>query len=221
MKNKIIQLLMVLISLGLFGQTGKEIIEKNIEKSGGARAWKLLHTIQLKGSVTLSLTEEFPIEILQARPNLTKTSIWINNQKRTIEGFDGKQGYEIDYAKNQLVVNPQYKVQSFDNDFLDFENKGFKARFLGKENIDGISTYKVELTKNVNKTYYYFDTKTYMLIKEENQEETLLYKNYKRIGNLFFPFRIEGSNPKKKTDYVLNFNEIKTNKAFPKSTFRF
>lgn len=221
MKNKILQIFIVLFSLWSFGQTGKEIIEKNIEKSGGLTAWKLLSSIQLKGNVTLSLTEEFPIEIQQSRPYYTKTSIFINGQKRTIEGYDGKQGYEMNYAQNQLVESPKYKAESFDNDFIDFENKGFKINYLGKENVNGKDTYKVELIKNVNTTFYYFDTETYMLLKEEKNDEILHYSDYRKVGKLLFPFKIEGSNPAQKSDYVMIFNEIKTNIAFPKNTFKF
>lgn len=212
---------MLLLSVGVWAQTGKEIIDKNIEKTGGLQAWKSLNTVQLKGKVTLSLTEEFPIEIQQARPNLTKTSIWINNQQRVIEGYNGQAGYQMDYTQNKLVVNPDYKAESFDNDFIDFENKGFKANFLGKEMVNGKETYKVELIKNVNKTYYFFDAKTYMLLKEIKNNETLIYSDYRKINKWYFPFRIEGSNPIEKSEYVMVFNTILVNKALSKDNFKF
>lgn len=221
MIKKISLFFLLFLTLSVFGQTGKEIIDKNIEKSGGLRAWKLLNTVQLKGNVALSLTEEFPIEIHQARPNLTKTSIWVNNQKRTIEGYDGKNGYQMDYSQNKLVINPNYKSESFDNDFIDFENKGFKANYLGKELINGKEVHKVELVKNVNKTVYYFDVKTYMLIKEVKKDEILVYSDYRKVGDLLFPYRIEGNHLTDKSQYVMNFFDIKINKAFPKDNFKF
>jgi hypothetical protein len=40
--------------------------------------------------------------------------------------------------------------------------------------------YKVELTKNVNKTVYYFDVQNYLLLKEEKKDETLVYSDFKK-----------------------------------------
>ena len=81
--------------------------------------------------------------------------------------------------------------------------------------------HKVELTKNVNKTIYFFDTKNYMLLKEVKPDETLIYNDYRKVGNLLMPFRLESSSQKKESDYVMIINKIETNKVFPANTFKF
>ncbi len=219
--NKIILVVAIFLSQWMFSQTGKEIIEKNIELSGGLTNWKLLNSVILDGRVTLGINDEYPIKIYQARPNLTKTSIIINKKETAIEGYDGKKGYAMNYAANKLQEYPNYVAESFDNDFIDFENKGFTAKYLGKEKVGNIYCHKVELTKNVNKTMYWFDTTTYMLLKEEKRDETLLYSDYKKVGGLQFPFRLESSSPKKDSDYVIMINKIETNKVLPDNTFKF
>lgn len=220
MKNLFL-IVILIISQPIFSQTGKEIIEKNIENSGGLTNWKLLNSVLLQGKVTLGINDEYPIKIYQARPNLTKTSIIINKKETAIEGFDGKKGYAMNYATNKLQEYSDYKAESFDNDFIDFESKGFTAQVIGKSKVGEKECYKVELTKNVNKTLYHFDTKTYMLLKEEKSDETLLYSEYKKVGGLLFPFRIESSSPQKQSDYVMLIHKIETNKAFPNNTFKF
>lgn len=211
----------IIFSQIIFAQTGKEIIEKNIELSGGLINWKVLNSVILDGKVTLGIKDEYPIKIFQHRPNLTKTVITIGKKETAIEGYDGKKGYAMNYATNKLQVYPNYVAESFDNDFIDFENKGFTAGFLGKEKLGNLDVLKVELTKNVNKTYYYFDAKTYMLLKEEKKDETLTYSDYKKVGSLMFPFRIESSSPQRDSDYVMILNKIETNKVFPENTFKF
>lgn len=211
----------IIFSQIIFAQTGKEIIEKNIELSGGLINWKVLNSVILDGKVTLGIKDEYPIKIFQHRPNLTKTVITIGKKETAIEGYDGKKGYAMNYATNKLQVYPNYVAESFDNDFIDFENKGFTAEFLGKEKLGNLDVLKVELTKNVNKTYYYFDAKTYMLLKEEKKDETLTYSDYKKVGSLMFPFRIESSSPQRDSDYVMILNKIETNKVFPENTFKF
>lgn len=219
--KKLLLVFVLIYSQTFFAQTAKEIIEKNIELSGGLTNWKLLNSVLLQGKVVLGIKDEYPIKIFQERPNLTKTVLTINNKETAIEGYDGSKGYAMNYATNKVQEYPNYVPESFDNDFIDWENKGFDAKYLGKEKVGEIYCHKVELTKNVNKNYYYFDTKTYMLLKEIKKDETVSYSDYKKVGNLVMPFRIESSSPKKDGDYVMLINKIDINKVFPANIFKF
>ena len=219
--KKILLVIFMLMSGIVSAQTAKEIIEKNIELSGGLTNWKLLNSITLQGRLTLGINDNYPIKIFQERPNLTKTVITINKKETAIEGYDGKKGYAMNYATNKLQEYPNYVAESFDTDFIDWESKGFEANYLGKEKVGETVCHKVELIKNVNKTLYYFDVKTYMLLKEVKSDEALLYSDYRKIGSLMMPFRIESSSPKKDSDYVILLNKIETNKVLPANTFKF
>ena len=211
----------LLMSCMINAQTAKEIIDKNIELSGGLTNWKLLNSVILQGKVTLGINDDYPRKIYQLRPILTKTVITTNKKETPVEGYDGKKGYAMNYATNKIQVYPNYTPESFDNDFIDWENKGFNAQYLGKEKIGEVYCHKVELTKNVNKTIYFFDTKNYMLLKEVKPDETLIYNDYRKVGNLLMPFRLESSSQKKESDYVMIINKIETNKVFPANTFKF
>lgn len=219
--KKLLLVLVLIFSQLSFAQTAKEIIDKNIELSGGLTSWKLLNSVLLQGKVILGIKDEYPIKIYQQRPNLTKTVLTINGKDTAIEGYDGSKGYAMNYATNKLQVYADYIPESFDNDFIDWENKGFEAKYLGKEKVGEIYCHKVELTKNVNKNFYYFDTKTYMLLKEIKREETLSYSDYKKVGNLLMPFRIESSSTKKDGDFVMLLNKVEINKVFPANIFKF
>ncbi|MCS3869981.1 hypothetical protein J3D55_002897 [Chryseobacterium ginsenosidimutans] len=219
--KKLLLVFVLIFSQLSFAQTAKEIIDKNIELSGGLTNWKLLNSVLLQGKVILGIKDEYPIKIYQQRPNLTKTVITINGKDTAIEGYDGTKGYAMNYATNKVQEYAEYVPESFDNDFIDWENKGFEAKYLGKEKIGEIYCHKVELTKNVNKNIYYFDTKSYMLLKEVKKDEALIYSDYKKIGNFSMPFRIESSSAKKDGDYVMLLNRIDVNKVFPANTFKF
>ncbi|WP_332024284.1 histidine kinase [Kaistella sp.] len=219
--RKIFLVFIMLMSGIVSAQTAKEIIEKNIELSGGLTNWKLLNSITLQGRLTLGINDHYPIKIFQERPNLTKTVITINKKETAIEGYDGKKGYAMNYATNKLQEYPNYVAESFDTDFIDWESKGFEANYLGKEKVGEILCHKVELIKNVNKTLYFFDSKSYMLIKEVKSDESIIYSDYRKVGSLIMPFRIESSSPKKDSDYVILLNKIETNKVLPANTFKF
>ena len=109
----------LLMSCMINAQTAKEIIDKNIELSGGLTNWKLLNSVILQGKVTLGINDDYPIKIYQLRPNLTKTVITINKKETPVEGYDGKKGYAMNYATNKIQVYPNYTPESFDNDFID------------------------------------------------------------------------------------------------------
>ncbi|MFC0425886.1 histidine kinase [Chryseobacterium scophthalmum] len=220
MKKLLIVFVLIISQLSL-AQTAKEIIDKNIELSGGLTNWKLLNSVLLQGKVILGIKDEYPIKIYQQRPNLTKTVITIGNKETAIEGYDGSKGYAMNYATNKIQEYKEYVPESFDNDFIDWENKGFEAKYLGKEKVGEIYCHKVELTKNVNKNYYYFDTKSFMLLKEIKKDETLTYSDYKKVGNLMMPFRLESSSAKKDGDYVMLLNKVEINKVFPANSFKF
>lgn len=205
----------------IFAQSAKEIIDQNLQLSGGLTNWKLLNSIVLQGKVSLGINDIYPIKIYQQRPNLTKTVITMGKKDTAIEGYDGEKGYAMNYATNKIQVYDNYLPESFDNDFIDFENKGFSAVLQGKEKIGDNLCYKVELTKNVNKNIYYFDVKTYMLLKEIKKEETINYSDYRKVGAFLMAFRIESSSPKKDGDYVMLITKIETNKEFPNNTFKF
>lgn len=220
MKKLLLAFILVCSQLCI-AQTAKEIIDKNIEMSGGLTNWKLLNSVLLQGKVILGVKDEYPIKIYQQRPNLTKTVITIGGKDTAIEGYDGSKGYAMNYATNKIQEYAEYVPESFDNDFIDWENKGFEAKYLGKEKIGTIYCHKVELTKNVNKNIYYFDTRTYMLLREIKKDETLNYSEYRKVGNLSMPFRIESASTRKDGDYVMLLNRIDTNKVFPAGTFKF
>lgn len=219
--NRIIVLFAIIFSQIIFAQTAKEIIDRNIESSGGLTQWKLLNTVQIQGRVTLGVNDSYLMKIYQQRPNLTKTAILLAGKETPVEGFDGKNGYAMNYAQNKLTQYNDYVPENFDNDFIDYESKGFEAELLGKEKIGEQIYFKVELTKNVNKTIYYFDVKNYSLYREIKKDETLTYSDYRKVGNLLMPYRIESSSPKKDSDYVMMINKIEINKELPKNTFKF
>lgn len=219
--KKLIFLFSIIFSIFISAQSAKDIIDRNIENSGGLTNWKLLNTVLIQGRVTLGVNDSYLMKIYQQRPNLTKTAIVLGSKETPVEGFDGANGYAMNYAQNKLQKYNDYVPESFDNDFIDWENKGFEAELLGKEKIGDQTYFKVELTKNVNKTIYYFDVKNYMLYREIKKDETLTYSDYRKVGNLLMPYRIESSSPKKDSDYVMLINKIEINKEFPKNTFKF
>lgn len=88
--RKIFLISLVFLAKIFSAQTAAQIIDKNIQNTGGLVQWKLLNTILLQGKVVLGVNEEYPVKIYQARPNLTKTIVVNGKKEQVIEGYDGK-----------------------------------------------------------------------------------------------------------------------------------
>jgi len=201
-------------------QTADEIITSHLEKTGGISNWNALNTIKLKGDVVFGLKEIYKIEIIQKNPNLNKTIIFVGKKKIILEAFDGKNGYKTNNSgKKEIIKN--YIAESFDSDLLNYTQKGFVAELMGKDKVNNQECYKISVSKAKNKTLYYFNTSNYNLIKEIKADETLEYSNYKKVGNLFFAYRIESTSEKKDGDYSLILNSIEINKSIEDSAFKF
>jgi hypothetical protein len=72
----------------------------------------------------------------------------------------------------QPLTEEELKEKADDLDiqgaFVDYKEKGSTVEFLGKDEEDGNEYLKVKLTtKNSNETTYFFDTKTYLVYKQE------------------------------------------------------
>ena len=67
--RKIFLITLVFLAQIFSAQTAAQIIDKNIQNTGGLVQWKLLNTILLQGKVVLGVNEEYPVKIYQARPN--------------------------------------------------------------------------------------------------------------------------------------------------------
>ena len=84
--RKIFLISLVFLAQIFSAQTAAQIIDKNIQNTGGLVQWKLLNTILLQGKVVLGVNEEYPVKIYQARPNLTKTIVVNGKKEQVIEG---------------------------------------------------------------------------------------------------------------------------------------
>lgn len=202
-------------------QSAEQIISTHIEKTGGLLRWKKLNTISLKGQLLLGKKDKYPLRIFQSRPNLARTNITVNGKEITLEGYDGKRGYAMNYATGSLQPYEKYVPDAFDNDFLEYAAKGFTATVVGKAMLEGKPAWKIELTKNTNRDYYYFDTESYMLVREETQGQSVNYADFRAVEGYIFPFKISGISKPENTPFTMIFSQINTNAALPAATFKF
>ncbi|MDO5510844.1 MAG: hypothetical protein Q4F57_09120 [Weeksellaceae bacterium] len=217
---KHILLAFFLISLTANAQSAAEIVNRHIEATGGIQNWNNLNSIRIKGIVSMEFGESVDILIEHRRPYLKRVSFINGGQEQLSEGYDGTNAYTYNPVNGRVKALTPYTPDPFETDLLNYESKGFTVELQGREIIDGRETYKIVLTKNTNRTTYWFDSKNYHLLKEENKDEVVRYSQVKKVGDLYFSHRIE-ARPHGGREYVLEFHQITPNAGFSPKRFEF
>ena len=221
LKSKISLLVILIHSAFAFSQTAEQIIQYNIDKSGGENAWNNLNSIVLKGEAMINVDYSYPITIKHQRPYNKSVTFKIDGKEILNEGYDGKNGWTYSDIQKKNVIVPNYTPDAFDSDLLKYKQKGFNVKLVGKETYEkGKQCYKIELLKNKNQSFYCFDDKTYQLVFEENKDETMFYQDYKDFNGLSFATKIIGR-PKEGGEYIIKLNSIQTNPYIDKKVFKF
>ena len=215
-------LLTIFIStVTLSAQDVDKILAKNMEVTGTEKGWNNLNSIILKGEAMLNVDNSYPITIKHQRPYYKRVTFTIDGKDILNEGYDGSKGWTYSEIQKKNVIVPNYMPDAFDSDLLKYKQKGFKVRLVGKEAYEsGKQCYNIELTKNKNVSHYCFDDKTYQLVMETNNDETLFYKDYKNFQGLSFATKIIGK-PKEGGEYLIKFSSIIINPFIDKKEFKF
>ncbi|MDG4946674.1 hypothetical protein NMK71_09620 [Weeksellaceae bacterium KMM 9713] len=218
--NKIFALFL-LIGIGfLNAQSADEIIDKHLEVTGGIEAWNNLNSIIIDGQVSIDVSDVVHIKIEHARPYFKRVSYIVDGKEMLSEGFDGEQAYTYNELDGNYKKLANYQKDAFETDILNYKKKGFKVSLVGKEKLNSKDVFKVKLTKNTVENYYWFDAKSYQLLKEQNELETVNYSDFKKVGKLSFAHRMEAT-PVGGKEYVVIFEKIIPNAAIPAERFIF
>lgn len=201
-------------------QSAKEIVAKHFELTGGINQWNSLNSIKINGLVAVGVSDVVPIVIEHKRPYFKRVSYIINGTEMLNEGYDGHQAYTYDESNGKFKKLAAYKPDAFETDLLNYDKKGFKLEYLGKETVNGSDTYHLKLTKNNIEDYYWVDTKSYQIIKEQNNIETIYYSDFQKFGDLSFATRLE-IQPQGGKEYVVIFNDIIPNASILDARFKF
>src|SRR5882724_9632782 len=88
-----------------------------------------------------------------------------------VEAFDGNHGWELNWPKQRLVrtVNKAEHAlrcgAAFDSLFVDYKERGFTAKYLGRQSVLGSDVEAVQIDRPECGAgmIYYFDPETYLV----------------------------------------------------------
>ena len=144
--------------------------------------------------------------------------------------FDGSKGYQGQMGQKKDLDEKEIK-ESLDQRTiipqLSYISADFKTSYLGTGKVGTEDAYKLKVIKPSGKTSVeYYSMKTSLLLREESSTTTPQgevsvttdYSNYKKVGNVLFPFTI--TQVAGEQEMVMNTTEIKVNEGVTDADFK-
>jgi len=187
-------------------QTVDELIKKNLDAKGGAQKVKAIKTIKFTAKF-IQQGIEIPLVIQQKRPRMVRLDATFQGKSQTM-GYDGDSGWKINMFQGspdpEKIGGDELKEAEeqadFDGALVDYKDKGHKVELVGKEDLEGTSSYNLKLTlKNGDIRNIYLDAQNYLELKVSSKRKTpggetevdQYVGNYKPVNGVLFPFSIE------------------------------
>ena len=147
-----------------------EIVDTYFENIGGKDAWREIKTMKFTGE-GVQMGMKFPVTMLNKAPNLTRLDVSIQGMTLT-EAFDGEVAWgtnpfagQTDPAKKSDEESAEAAKENFQDDLLDYKEKGYTLTMEGKDEYEGSEVYKLKLTReDGDERIYFFDTELYIPI---------------------------------------------------------
>src|SRR5712664_4206629 len=185
-----------------------ELVTKNIEAKGGVDALHALQSLRTNGKM---IVNEGQLQLAYAqtkkRPGEVRTEFTLQGMT-AVQAYDGKEGWRISPFQGRKDpekissddAKPLIEDAEIDGPLVDWKAKKSTLEYLGREDVDGTSAYKIKVVrKNGDVNFVYLDPDHFLEIRiltqrirhgaQEETEEDI--GDYEKIGGVFIPFSIE------------------------------
>ena len=112
-----------------------------------------------------------------------------------------------------------------------YKDAGYKLDYSGTEKVGSNDAYKVTVTSpSGKKSTEYYDVHTGYLVKNnrtrkangQEVEQSIEYSNYKKVGNIMFPFTntVSVATPAGAQEFTVDIDEVKLNSGVSAEDFK-
>ncbi|KVL34306.1 hypothetical protein WS97_15610 [Burkholderia territorii] len=214
-----------------------QIVEKNVAARGGLDAWRKIRTMVWFGHVDSANApvQGMPFVLALKRPNKTRFEITVMSQK-AVRMFDGREGWKQGANGGSASMRP-YTIdearsasdeQVIDGPLIDHGAKGIGITLDGIDQIDGHDAYRLALKLPSGALrHVWIDSRTFLDVKLDREVRgphgpvtvEARYGDYRRVGELQIPFRVESGAPSTAHKDVLVIDKISLNPPLDDAIF--
>src|SRR5258708_18907765 len=197
-------------------QTADEVVEKYLTAIGGRAALGKLTSRSTTGIMTLSTPAgevSGPVEILNQRPNKTRTLIKLDLSALGAgpmvfdQRFDGTSGFVLDTLQgNRDITGNQLenmKNGTFPNPFLNYKENGATVELAGKEKVGEREAYVLVVKpKSGSVVRQFVDAESYLPVKllvnvdvpqVGEVEHTTELSDFRDVDGVKIPFKVKAT----------------------------
>ena len=195
-----------LFSTITYAQNVDDIIAKHIKAHGGAEKWDAIFSMAINARFT-AFSEENEFYAIKSNKGEYYSDLTIG-QFKVKEAFNGISGWTIDpwheftfpRELNKPEVNVFHQKAEFFTPFYKYKAKGVTVEYIGEENVDGIDTYVLKLTRPGGKSEtWYLDKSTYLEVKSVSEwvdfatpvSAECYFDDFREINGVVIPFFVE------------------------------
>lgn len=182
-----------------------EIIAKNLEARGGKEMITKIKTMKVTGTMS---TMGGDLAFTQYLKDNSKLRMEMSIQgMEIVQAFDGITGWSINpmtgggaQRSGEAEVNQARGQANIWGEFVNPEDQGVALEYVGAEDIDGMTAYKIKVTDPEGDSHFtYIDAITWLEVKMvrtvsmmgQEADMDIFFSNYKDIGGVQYPMQMD------------------------------
>lgn len=212
MKKTLLSGMLFLLVFVAQAQTADEIIAKHLEAMG-SKSWESVKTMIMESKVTVQAAPgmEIPMTMTVINHKSARVDLTVMGMTQ-ISCVNGDKGWANNPFAGQMEAQPLTADQvagmrdmtELAGSLYNYKVKGYTVEYVGMEDQNGVEVHKIKIVKSPTQTEYalidpqnWFQIKNISVAIVDGHEATAetSYSNFKKEGELVFPYTIEQNNP--------------------------
>jgi hypothetical protein len=210
-----------------------EISRKGVDALGGAAKLAAVRTERMTGRISFGSEDAVPLVVELKRPGKIRTEVGFA-AGTFVQGFDGATGWMIDPSRGGKPAEMSAEQArnlpeqaDMDGPLLRWKERGIRLEVEGKEKVRGLEALRIRVTlANGIVRYMDLDARSFRKVQwqgelgegDQKRMNESFFTDYRRIGGLRFPFRIESGVGGRVTQIIV-FDRVEVNPPIADSRF--
>jgi hypothetical protein len=207
MIKNILTVFLISFWMGLNAQSVDEIINKNIEATGGRALWSKVTSIKSTGVYVMGPGMQAPVNYINTNKpflgaysdfswqGMTSKTALKDSNGWSYNPFGGKRETDPLSADRLRSIKLSADPQGL---LFNYKEKKCTAEYLGLEDFDGVEVHKIRVTNNIgDMIYYYIDATSFYILKteekvrlaEKEEKNITVYSDFRKTSyGIMYPY---------------------------------